>query len=90
MRPISKITRAKWTGCVAQAVEHLLCKHKVLSSKHIRTKKRQEFIFWITLLIVCIIVIIKVVIMALSLSVLFRLNNSAIILSGKLGKEVEV
>jgi hypothetical protein len=25
--PISKITRAKWTGGVAQAVECLLCKH---------------------------------------------------------------
>jgi hypothetical protein len=27
---ISKITRAKWTGGMAQAVEHLLCKHKIL------------------------------------------------------------
>jgi hypothetical protein len=27
---ISKTTRAKWTGGVAQAVEHLLCKHKSL------------------------------------------------------------
>jgi hypothetical protein len=26
--PISKITRAKWTGGVAQVVEHLLYKHK--------------------------------------------------------------
>jgi hypothetical protein len=30
--PISKITRAKQTGGVAQVVEHLLCKHKVLNS----------------------------------------------------------
>jgi hypothetical protein len=30
--PISKITRAKWTGSVAQAVEHLLCKCEALSS----------------------------------------------------------
>jgi hypothetical protein len=30
--PISKITRAKWTGGVAHAVESLLCKHKALSS----------------------------------------------------------
>jgi hypothetical protein len=29
--PMSKITRAKWTGGVAQAVEHLLCKQKALS-----------------------------------------------------------
>jgi hypothetical protein len=29
---ISKITRAKWTGGVVQAVEHLLCKPKALSS----------------------------------------------------------
>jgi hypothetical protein len=27
--PISKITRAKWTGGVAQAMEYLLCKCKV-------------------------------------------------------------
>jgi hypothetical protein len=30
--PISKITRAKWTGGVAQVVQHLLCKYKILSS----------------------------------------------------------
>jgi hypothetical protein len=30
--PISKIIRAKWTAGVAQAVEHLLCKCKDLSS----------------------------------------------------------
>jgi hypothetical protein len=30
---IFKITGAKWTGGVAQAVELLLCKHKALSSK---------------------------------------------------------
>jgi hypothetical protein len=31
--PISKITRAKWTGGVAQVVEYLPCKSKALSSK---------------------------------------------------------
>jgi hypothetical protein len=31
--PISKITRAKCTGGVAQVVELLLCKHEALSSK---------------------------------------------------------
>jgi hypothetical protein len=30
--PISKMTRAKWTEGVAQAVEHLLCKDEALSS----------------------------------------------------------
>jgi hypothetical protein len=30
---ISKITRAKWAGGVAQVVECLLCKHEALSSK---------------------------------------------------------
>jgi hypothetical protein len=29
--PISKITIAKWTGGMAQAVESLLCKHEALS-----------------------------------------------------------
>jgi hypothetical protein len=29
--PISKITRAKWTGGVAEAVEHLLCECEALS-----------------------------------------------------------
>jgi hypothetical protein len=37
--PISKITRAKWTGGVAQAVEHLFCKCKALSSNPSLTKK---------------------------------------------------
>jgi hypothetical protein len=36
--PISKITRAKWTGGVAQAVERLLCKCKALSSNPGPTK----------------------------------------------------
>jgi hypothetical protein len=31
--PISKTTRAKWTGGMAQAVEHLLCKHEALRRK---------------------------------------------------------
>jgi hypothetical protein len=30
--PISKISRAKWIESVAQGLEHLLCKHKALSS----------------------------------------------------------
>jgi hypothetical protein len=30
--PSSKITRAKWTGGVAQVVDRLLCKWEVLSS----------------------------------------------------------
>jgi hypothetical protein len=37
--PIFKITRAKWTGGVAQAVECLLCKLKALSSNPNPTKK---------------------------------------------------
>jgi hypothetical protein len=36
---ISKITRAKWTGLVAQVVECLLCKCYVLSSYLSPTKK---------------------------------------------------
>jgi hypothetical protein len=40
--PISKITRAKWTGGVAQAVEGLLCKHEVLSSNHSSIKKKKK------------------------------------------------
>jgi hypothetical protein len=31
-------TRAKWTGGVAQAVEHLLCKQEALSSNPSSTK----------------------------------------------------
>jgi hypothetical protein len=37
--PISKITRAKWIGGVAQVVEHLLCKCKTLGFKPHSTKK---------------------------------------------------
>jgi hypothetical protein len=40
--PISKITRANWTGGVAQAVEHPLCKYKTLSSNSIPQKKKKE------------------------------------------------
>jgi hypothetical protein len=39
--PISKITKAKWTEVVAQAVEHLLCKGKALSSNPSPTKNKQ-------------------------------------------------
>jgi hypothetical protein len=37
--PSSKITRAKWTGDMAQAVECLLCKNKALCSNLSPTKK---------------------------------------------------
>jgi hypothetical protein len=43
--PISKITLAKWTGGVAQAVECQLCKYEALSSNlppPIKKKKRAE------------------------------------------------
>jgi hypothetical protein len=39
---ISKITRTKWTEGVAQAVEHLLCKHKALSSNSSPTKEKKR------------------------------------------------
>jgi hypothetical protein len=39
---ISKITRAKWTGGMAQAIECLLCKCKALSSNTSSTKKRKK------------------------------------------------
>jgi hypothetical protein len=40
--PISKITREKWTGGVAQAVQHLLCKHKALSSNASPARERER------------------------------------------------
>jgi hypothetical protein len=40
--PNSKITRAKWTGGVAQVVEHLLCKSKARNSKPSATKKKKK------------------------------------------------
>jgi hypothetical protein len=39
---ISKITKAKWTAGVPQAVKHLLCKHKALSSNPSFTKKKKK------------------------------------------------
>jgi hypothetical protein len=42
--PISKITRAKWTGSVAQVVEHLLCKPNTQSSNPNPTKKENSII----------------------------------------------
>jgi hypothetical protein len=41
---ISKITRAKWTGDVAQAVEHLLCKCEVLSPNPSPIQKQKEIL----------------------------------------------
>jgi hypothetical protein len=40
--PSSKITKGKWTGCVAQAVACLLCKYEALSSNPSPTKKKRE------------------------------------------------
>jgi hypothetical protein len=43
MRPPSpKITRAKWTGVVAQVEEHLLYKWEALSSNSIPTKEKKK------------------------------------------------
>jgi hypothetical protein len=46
--PISKTTRTKWNGGVAQAVEHLLSNCEALSSNPRPTKnflKSQQFLF---------------------------------------------
>jgi hypothetical protein len=40
--PISKIIQAKWTGGVAEEVEHLLCKCKALNSNPSPTKKKEK------------------------------------------------
>jgi hypothetical protein len=40
--PISKITRAKWTGGVPLAVERLLCKCETLSSNPRPIKKKKK------------------------------------------------
>jgi hypothetical protein len=40
--PISKITRRKCTGGVAQAIEYLLCMCKALSSNLSPTKKKKK------------------------------------------------
>jgi hypothetical protein len=42
--PISKVTRAKWTGGVAQAVERLLCNREALSSNPSPKKKKRIII----------------------------------------------
>jgi hypothetical protein len=39
---ISKMTRAEWTGGVAQVVEYLLCTYKALSSNSSPTKKKKK------------------------------------------------
>jgi hypothetical protein len=38
---MSKMTRAKWNGDMAQAVEHLLCKHEALSSNSSPMKNKK-------------------------------------------------
>jgi hypothetical protein len=40
--PISKITRAKWAGGVAQVVEHLLHKHKPQYCRERERKRERE------------------------------------------------
>jgi hypothetical protein len=40
--PTSKITRAKWSGNVAQVVECLWCRHEILSSNPNPTKRDRE------------------------------------------------
>jgi hypothetical protein len=42
--PISKITRAKWAGGVAQAIKYLLCKHKTLNLNLSFAKKEKSFL----------------------------------------------
>jgi hypothetical protein len=39
--PISEIIRAKWTGGMAQALEHLLGKHEPMSSNPRKKRKRK-------------------------------------------------
>jgi hypothetical protein len=43
---ISKITRVKRTGGVAQAVEHLFCKCKAQSSNPSSAKKKKKISVW--------------------------------------------
>jgi hypothetical protein len=43
LSPISKITRATWTGGVAQAIEHLLCKCEALNSNPNLKKKKNHW-----------------------------------------------
>jgi hypothetical protein len=43
--PISKITRAKWTGGMPQAVEHLLCKCEALSSNPNPTHRKILYLY---------------------------------------------
>jgi hypothetical protein len=40
--PLSKITRAKRPGGVAQAVKYLPCKHEVLRTNSSTTKKKKK------------------------------------------------
>jgi hypothetical protein len=48
---VPKITRAKWTGSVVQAVEYFLCKCKALSSNPSPTKKKKAIVFLLSLFI---------------------------------------
>jgi hypothetical protein len=42
LSPISRITRAKWTGGVVQTMEYLLCSCEALSSNPSPTKKKKK------------------------------------------------
>jgi hypothetical protein len=43
---VAKTTGAKWTGDVAQAIKHQLCKHKTRSSNSSPTKKKKIMAWW--------------------------------------------
>jgi hypothetical protein len=57
--PICKVTRSKWTGVVAQALDSLICKHETLSSNCSSTKKKKkkdffvDFLLWRTKAVAC-------------------------------------
>jgi hypothetical protein len=55
--PISKITRVKWTGDVAQVVECLLCKLAALSSKPQKRKERNVHYYLFSYLLLGILFI---------------------------------
>jgi hypothetical protein len=53
--PVSKVTRVKWTGGMAQGVQHVFCKHGTLSSnpsptKKIKVKNIRPFFIFVTLI----------------------------------------
>jgi hypothetical protein len=73
--PISKVTRAKWTGGVVQAVEHLLCTCKTLNSNPVPNLAELQVCRYIVATYSSIISFLKINIKAVLINEIIKLSH---------------